>query len=396
MHFWQIKGRSLARNATGTISKGAQLALLLCSLLGIASVLLVSSGIMAIPNATASNPDESSGGQVLRKAPPVMVWIPEGTFLMGTNDKESFPNERPAHLVQVQGFSMDEHDVTNAEFSKFVEATGYVTTAEREIDWEALQKELPPGTPKPDDSALAPGSLVFTPTSAPVPLNDLSAWWRWVHGANWRHPEGPASSIQGRENHPVVQVSWYDAGAYAQWAGKRLPTEAEWEFAARGGLESKRYVWGDEFKPGGKYMANTYQGVFPVKDTGEDGFIGTSPVGSFPANGYGLFDMAGNVWQWCSDWYRADSNIEAASKNVCRDPRGPTESYDPGDPYSPKRVVKGGSFLCNPDYCESYRPSARRGTPPDTGSSHTGFRCVISGDNSQVTRPVKSQSSLTN
>jgi sulfatase modifying factor 1 len=323
------------------------------------------------------------------------VKIPGGTFLMGTNDKESFPNERPAHLVQVQGFWMDVHDVTNAEFAKFVEATGYVTTAERPINWEDLKKEVPPGTPKPDDSALAPGALVFTPTSGPVPLNDLSAWWRWVHGANWRHPEGPESSIQGRENHPVVQVSWYDAAAYAQWTGKRLPTEAEWEFAARGGLESKRYVWGDEFKPGGKYMANTYQGVFPVKDTGEDGFIGTSPVGSFPANGYGLYDMAGNVWQWCSDWYRADSNIEAASKNVCRDPGGPAESYDPGDPYAPKRVVKGGSFLCNPSYCESYRPSARRGTPPDTGSSHTGFRCVISGDSAQVTSSVGSKPSLT-
>ena len=317
-----------------------------------------------------------------------MVWIPGGAFLMGTNDKESFPNERPAHFVQVQGFWMDEHDVTNAEFSKFVEATGYVTTAERKVDWEELKKEVAPGTAKPDDSALAPGALVFTPTAGPVPLNDLSAWWSWVHGANWRHPEGPKSSIQGRENHPVVQVSWYDALAYAQWAGKRLPTEAEWEFAARGGLESKRYVWGDEFKPGGKHMANTWQGLFPVRDTGEDGFIGTSPVGSFPANGYGLYDMAGNVWQWCSDWYRADSHIEAANKNVCRDPGGLAESYDPGDPYSPKRVVKGGSFLCNPSYCESYRPSARRGTPPDTGSSHTGFRCVISRDNAQVARSV--------
>ena len=327
--------------------------------------------------------------------PPAMAWIPGGTFLMGTNDKESFPNERPDHRVQFQGFWMDEHDVTNAEFSKFVEATGYVTTAERKIDWENLKKEVPPGTPKPDDNALAPGSLVFTPTAGPVPLNDLSAWWRWVHGANWRHPEGPESSIQGRENHPVVQVSWHDAVAYAQWAGKRLPTEAEWEFAARGGLESKRYVWGDEFKPGGKFMANTWQGLFPFRDSGEDGFVGTSPVGSFPANGYGLYDMAGNVWQWCSDWYRVDSNIEAASKNVCRDPRGPTESHDPGDPYAPKRVVKGGSFLCNTDYCESYRPSARRGTPPDTGSSHTGFRCVISGDNAEVTRSAGTERSLT-
>ena len=350
---------------------------------------------MASPNAAASNLDERSGDQVHSKAPPGMVWIPGGTFLIGTNDKESFPNERPAHLVQVQGFWMDVHDVTNAEFAKFVEATGYVTTAERPINWEDLKKELPPGTPKPDDGALAPGSLVFTPTSGPVPLNDLSAWWRWVPGVNWRHPEGPGSSIRGRENHPVVQVSWYDALAYAQWAGKRLPTEAEWEFAARGGLESKRYVWGDEFKPGGKYMANTWQGLFPVRDSAEDGFAGTSPVGSFPANGYGLYDMAGNVWQWCSDWYRVDTNIEAASKNVCRDPRGPTESYDPGDPYAPKRVVKGGSFLCNPSYCESYRPSARRGTPPDTGSSHTGFRCVISGDGAQVTSSVGSKPSLT-
>lgn len=395
MYFWQKKRPSLGHSATGTISKGAHLAWLLCSLLGIASVVLLSIGTIAIPNAIASNEDDRSGGRVNRKAPQAMLWIPAGTFLMGTNEKKSFQNERPAHLVQVQGFWMDEHDVTNAEFSKFVEATGYVTTAERKIDWEDLSKEVPPGTPKPEESALAPGSLVFTPPAGPVPLNDLSAWWGWVHGANWRHPEGPASSIQGKENHPVVQVSWYDALAYAKWAGKRLPTEAEWEFAARGGLESKRYVWGDEFKPGGKYMANTWQGLFPVHDTGEDGFIGTSPVGSFPANGYGLYDMAGNVWQWCSDWYRVDSNIEAASKSVCRDPRGPAQSYDPGDPYSPKRVVKGGSFLCNPDYCESYRPSARRGTPPDTGSSHTGFRCVINGDDAQATRSGGSESSLT-
>ena len=367
MDFWRIKGRRLlARCVTATISKRVSLTWLLWGILGIGSVLLVAGGTVVSPNATASKSDDRPGGQVNRKAPPGMAWIPGGAFLMGTNDKESFPNERPAHPVQVQGFWMDEHDVTNAEFSKFVEATRYVTTAERKINWEILKKELPPGTPKPDDSALAPGSLVFTPTAGPVPLNDLSAWWRWVHGANWRHPEGPESSIQGRENHPVVQVSWYDAVAYAQWAGKRLPAEAEWEFAARGGLESKRYVWGDEFKPGGTYMANTWQGLFPVRDTGEDGFVGTSPVGSFPANGYGLYDMAGNVWQWCSDWYPADIKIEAASKNVCRDPRGPAESYDPGDPYSPKRVVKGGSFLCNPDYCESYRPSARDEERPPT------------------------------
>jgi sulfatase modifying factor 1 len=312
-------------------------------------------------------------------APPGMVWIPGTEFIMGTDDVSSFPNERPAHKVQVEGLWMDDHDVTNTEFAKFVEATGYVTTAERKPDWEELKKELPPGTPKPDDSVLVAGSLVFTPTTQPVPLNDLSAWWRWIPGASWRHPEGPGSNIVGRENHPVVQVSWDDATAYAKWAGKRLPTEAEWEFAARGGLEGKRYSWGDEFRPGGKYMANTWQGLFPVSNSAEDGFVGTSPVKSFPPNGYGLYDMAGNVWQWCSDWYRVDAFTELASKNVCRDTGGPNESWDPADPNAPKRVVKGGSFLCNPSYCESYRPSARRGTPPDTGSSHTGFRCVISG-----------------
>jgi formylglycine-generating enzyme len=353
---------------------------LLLGILGIGSVLLFSVWTKASPNSIGSNTAQTGWARADRRAKPGMVWIPEGTFVMGTDDTASFPNERAAHQVHVDGFWIDVDDVTNAEFAKFVEATGYVSTAERPVNWEDLKKELPPGTPKPDDSALIPGSLVFTPRSGPVPLNDLSAWWRWVPSANWCHPEGPRNSIQGRENHPVVKVSWHDALAYAQWAGKLLPTEAEWESAARGGLKSKRYVWGDDFRPAGRYMANTRKGVFPVRHSGEDGFVGTSPVGSFPANGYGLYDMAGNVWQWCSDWYWADSNIEAASKNVCRDSRGPAESYDPGDPYSPRRVVKGGSFLCNPSYCESYRPSARRGTPPDTGSSHTGFRCVISGD----------------
>ena len=333
----------------------------------------------AAPAQVLDQPKESP-----HTAPPGMLLIPSGEFTMGTNDVSSFPNERPAHQVRVEGFWIDEHDVTNAEFAKFVDATGYVTTAEKKPDWEELKKQLPPGTPKPDDSVLVAGSLVFTPTSRPVPLNDLSAWWRWVPGASWRHPEGPGSTIEARENHPVVQVSWDDAVAYAKWAGKRLPTEAEWEFAARGGLEGKRYAWGDEFRPNGKHMANTWQGLFPVTNSAEDGFVGTSPVKSFPPNGYGLYDMAGNVWQWCSDWYRVDAftqlTTELASKNVYRDTGGPSESWDPADPSAPKRVVKGGSFLCNPSYCESYRPSARRGTPPDTGSSHTGFRCVISAD----------------
>jgi formylglycine-generating enzyme len=394
MHFRQIR-RLLAYGVNATISKRIPLGWLSWGILGIASVLLFSAGTIANSDAVGSNLHEAARAQGATKAPPGMVWIPEGTFLMGTDDVSSFPNERPAHGVHVAGFWIDDHDVTNAEFAKFVEATGYVTTAERKPDWEELKKELPPDTPKPDDSKLVAGSLVFTPTARPVPLDDLSAWWHWIPGACWRHPEGPGSSIEGRANHPVVQVSWYDAVAYAKWAGKRLPTEAEWEFAARGGLEGKRYVWGDEFRPGGKYLANTWQGLFPVTNTAEDGFVGTSPVKSFPPNGYGLYDMAGNVWQWCSDWYRVDAFTELASKNVCRDPAGPNESWDPADPYTPKRVVKGGSFLCNPSYCASYRPSARRGTPPDTGSSHTGFRCVISGDDAHASRSAESQPFLT-
>jgi formylglycine-generating enzyme required for sulfatase activity len=338
-------------------------------------------GLPAI-EAQAATQDGAESQNHETAAPPGMVWIPGGEFAMGTDDLRSLPNERPAHRVRVEGFWIDEHDVTNAEFAKFVEATGYITTAEKKPDWEELKKQLPPGTPKPDDSVLVAGSLVFTPTARPVPLDDLSAWWRWVPGACWRHPEGPGSNVVGRESHPVVQVCWDDAVAYAKWAGKRLPTEAEWEFAARGGLEGKRYAWGDEFRPSGKYMANTWQGLFPVTNSAEDGFVGTSPVKSFPPNGYGLYDMAGNVWQWCSDWYRVDAFTRAvtelANKSVCRDSGGPTESWDPADPNAPKRVVKGGSFLCSPSYCESYRPSARRGTPPDTGSSHTGFRCVVS------------------
>lgn len=311
--------------------------------------------------------------------PSGMVWIPPGTFTMGTDDLRSMSNERPAHKVHVDGFWMDEHDITNADFQKFVEATGYVTTAERKPDWEELKKQLPPETPKPKDDLLVPGSLVFTPPSQPVPLDNMANWWTWTPGASWRHPEGPKSDLKGRANYPVVQVSWDDALAYAKWAGKRLPTEAEWEYAARGGLEGKRYSWGDEFRPNGRFMANTFQGHFPDKQDPEDGFAGTSPVKSFPPNGYGLYDMGGNVWQWTSDWYRSDTFAEDAAKGgVCGNPTGPTDSFDPLDPYAPKRVIKGGSFLCNPSYCESYRPSARRGTPPDTGSSHVGFRLAKS------------------
>jgi formylglycine-generating enzyme len=324
---------------------------------------------------------ERSGPQPAPPGPPPigMKWVPGGEFVMGTDDVRSFPNERPAHRVRVDGFWMDEHPVTNAQFRAFVDATKYVTTAEQTPEWEELRKQLPPGTPRPPDSTLVAGSLVFVPPNYSVPLDDLSQWWRWTPGASWREPEGPGSSIAGRDAHPVVHVSWDDALAYAKWAGGRLPTEAEWEFAARGGLSGKRYSWGDEVHPPDRHerhMANTFQGHFPDRQTAEDGFAGTSPVRSFPANGYGLFDVAGNVWQWTSDWYRPDTFVERATQGLCENPSGPTSAFDPADPYLPKRVIKGGSFLCHESYCESYRPSARRGTSPDSGSSHIGFRIV--------------------
>jgi formylglycine-generating enzyme required for sulfatase activity len=306
-------------------------------------------------------------------------WIPAGRFTLGTSDSRSFANERPAHGVTVDGFWMDERPVTNREFRRFVHATRYLTTAESPVDWDELKRQLPPDTPRPPEDRLQPGSIVFTPPSGPVPLDDVGAWWRWQTGASWQHPEGPGSALAGREHHPVVQVSWTDAAAYARWAGKRLPTEAEWEYAARGGLENKRFAWGDEFMLHGHQMANTFQGDFPHHQTGDDGFSGTSPVGSFPPNGYGLYDMAGNVWQWTADWYRPDTFAERANDSrLCDNPTGPTSSYDPTDPYAQMRVIKGGSFLCHITYCESYRPSARRGTPPDTGSSHVGFRLASS------------------
>lgn len=311
-------------------------------------------------------------------APPGMRLVPAGEYTMGSSAEYANANEGPPHRVRVDAFFLDEASVTNADFARFVEATKYVTVAEKPVDWEAIARTLPEGTPKPPDEMLAPGSLVFTPTKTEVPLDDLGGWWRWQNGASWRHPEGPGSTIVGRETHPVVHVAWDDAVAYAAWAKKRLPTEAEWEYAARGGLEGKRYAWGDELVLDGKPMANTYTGTFPVRDTGADGYAGTAPVKSFPPNGYGLYDMGGNVWNWCSDWFRTDAHALAPQKGCCENPPGPKDSWDASDPLAPKRVIKGGSYLCNPSYCESYRPSARRGTPQDTGSTHVGFRCAKS------------------
>jgi formylglycine-generating enzyme len=298
---------------------------------------------------------------------------------MGTNSDLGWADEKPAHRVRVDGFWMDETDVTNAQFRKFVEATGYVTTAEKPVDAAEILRQLPPGTPPPPKENLVPGSMVFTPTSGPVKIlgHDVHRqWWKWVPGANWRHPEGPGTNIDGKDDHSVVHVSWDDAVAYAKWAGKRLPTEAEWEFAARGGLDNKPYVWGDDKPTDVNYHANIWQGNFPNENTAKDGYVRTSPVKAFPPNGYGLYDMAGNVWQWCSDWYQADLYRQRAGKGVIVNPVGPAKSFDPRDPYSPLRVQKGGSFLCNDAYCTRYRPSARHGCTPDSGMSHMGFRCV--------------------
>lgn len=297
-----------------------------------------------------------------------MVRIPSGEFWMGS-DRPDMDDATPVHRVYVDGFWMDRTLVTNDQFAAFVAATGYVTVAERQPDPRAF-----PGA-KPED--LAPGSVVFTPPSHAVELDDALVWWRYVKGANWRHPEGPASDIEGRGNHPVVQVAWEDAAAYAKWAGKRLPTEAEFEYAARGGLDRQPYVWGQEFKPGGKFQANTFQGHFPDTNTAEDGFVGTSPVGSFPPNGYGLSDMAGNVWEWCADWYRADYYRQTAQEGeVVRNPQGPPDSFDPDEPGVAKRVQKGGSFLCTDQYCSRYMPGSRGQGEPSTGTNHAGFRCV--------------------
>lgn len=300
-----------------------------------------------------------------------MAWIAGGSFRMGSN--HHYAEERPAHQAAVDGFWIDIHPVTNAQFRRFVEATGYVTVAERPLDAAEYPGALP--------ELLRPGALVFTPPRGPVDLRDLRNWWSYVPGAHWREPEGPGSTIEGRADHPVVHVAYADAEAYARWAGKELPSEAEWEFAARGGIDSATYCWGDEFMPGGRLMANTWLGEFPRRDSGSAA-RGTSAVGSFPANGYGLYDMTGNVWEWTADWY-APGHVAKAGKSCCtpKNPRGATRelSYDPAQPQIriPRKVVKGGSFLCAANYCRRYRPAARQPQMVDSAMSHIGFRCVI-------------------
>jgi formylglycine-generating enzyme len=329
-------------------------------------------------NVVAFGPTTPNTASPPAKAPQGMAWIPGGEFSMGAQNPPDMDDvgmkatldSRPVHRVYIDGFFMDKTDVTNAQFEAFVKATGYVTVAERKPRAEDY-----PGAP-PEN--LVAGSVIFAPPDHPVSLNDYFQWWTYVAGANWRHPLGPKTNIIGKGNYPAVHIAYEDALAYAKWAGKRLPTEAEWEFAARGGLAGKPYVWGDEFRPKGKWMANTHEGHFPDKDTGEDGYSGIAPVAKFPANKYGLFDMAGNVWQWTSDWYRPDYYQKLEANGVARNPQGPDSAYDPSEPGHSKKAQRGGSFLCTDQYCSRYIVGTRGKGDVDTGTNHLGFRCVMS------------------
>ncbi len=314
------------------------------------------------------------------EAPEGMVWIPGGEFMEGAvaKDKMAMMHEKPAHQVHVDGFFMDIHEVTNEQFVKFVDETGYVTVAEREIDWEEMKKQLPEGTPKPHDSILQPGSLVFKKTKSSVTnLYDYSQWWEWKIGANWKHPNGPESTIKDKENEPVVHIALEDALAYCKWAGRRLPTEAEWEYAARAGKKDELFFWGSDVSQLSSH-ANSWEGEFPLNNTKEDGFERRAPVMSYPKNDFGLYDMAGNAWEWTSDWYNTNYYKELADKNeVTQNPKGAFEAYNPSNPYAKEKVIKGGSFLCSASYCASYRISARMATSPDSGMEHLGFRTVM-------------------
>ena len=313
------------------------------------------------------------------ETPEGMVWIPGGEFIQGATpqDKMAMPHEKPAHKVAVDGFFMDITEVTNAQYKRFVDATGYVTVAERKIDWEELKKQLPEGTPKPHDSIMQPGSLTFEKTKSSVPnLFDFSQWWRWTIGANWKNPNGPSSNLKGKDNHPVVHIAYEDALAYCEWAGRRLPTEAEWERAARGYKEEKIYFWGDDATSLSQ-MVNSWEGEFPVNNTQIDGFERRAPVKTFPPNDYGLYEISGNVWEWTNDWYRTDYYNEVSKdSNVLVNPKGADSPFNVREPYAKEKIMKGGSFLCNDSYCASYRISSRMATSVDSSLEHLGFRTV--------------------
>jgi len=316
--------------------------------------------------------------EIPKESPPGMVWIPGGAFMMGSD--RHYAEEAPAHRVRVDGFWMDVFTVTNRDFDRFVADTGYITLAERPADPKAYPDDVRP-------EMLQPSSTMFRKPSAPIDMRNHYNWWVYVPGANWRHPRGPASSIRKLMDHPVVHIAAEDAEAYAAWAGKMLPTEAQWEFAARGGLDGADYVWGDELTPGGLHMANTWQGDFPYRNALEDGFEYTAPVGSFPANGYGLHDMAGNVWEWTTDWYQDRHHVDSPCCTAAN-PRGPTpeNSFDKSQPdvRIPRKVTKGGSHLCAPNYCQRYRPAARMAQAIDTSISHLGFRCIVNSKSDAI------------
>jgi formylglycine-generating enzyme len=337
--------------------------------------------IFGIINSTFANPKPCSCNKIPHRfsatTPINMVKIPAGSFSMGGDDKNAKMDELPKHTVTISSFWLDSTPVTNADFEKFVNATQYITTAEKTPDWELLKQQLPPNTPKPDATLLVPSSLVFTPPKHAVSLNNIQQWWSWIPNTNWQHPTGPNSNIKGLANHPVVHISWDDATAYCQWQHKRLPTEAEWEWAARGGLINKIYPWGNDDIDSGIVKANTWQGSFPYKNTLRDHYYRTSPVKSFPANNYGLYDMAGNIWEWVQDWY-SDIYYSSINKQISFNPQGPNKTHDSSDPYAQTKVLRGGSFLCNEIYCTGYRVSARMKSTPDTSMEHMGFRCAKS------------------
>jgi len=305
-----------------------------------------------------------------------MVLIPGGKYFMGSSGPEDYSNERPVHKMVVDSFFMDKYEVTNYQFLEFVNQTGYITTAEKIISWDDMKKQLPTNISKLPDSLLEPGSLVFEASKYPIPLNDESRWWKWKKGASWKKPFGNNSSIKNIMDHPVVHISWDDAVAYSEWVGKRLPTEAEWEWAASGGIRDALYPWGNESINKEPMKANFWQGHFPYLNIKKDGFNFTAPIGSYLPNEYGLFDMAGNVWEWCFDYYNEKSYFLDRNEEICINPKGPDKPFDSNEPFAIKRVLRGGSFLCNDSYCSGYRVTRRMSSSQDTGLSHTGFRCV--------------------